>query len=81
MPSVWDMMDRLNIPDCKVTAFPRNCANIFDKSYQQPFERNPPKHFFVPILPFWAPIMYNRNTIENFVLNLDDYANYANNYE
>ena len=32
MPSVWDMMDLLNIPDCKFTAFSTNSANISCKN-------------------------------------------------
>ena len=35
MPSVWDMMDLLNIPDCKVTAFRGNSANFFGIKFQQ----------------------------------------------
>ena len=35
MPSVWDMMDLLNIPDCKVTAFPGNSANFSFKKNEQ----------------------------------------------
>ena len=35
MPSVWDMMDLLNIPDCKVTAFRVNSANFFSIKFQQ----------------------------------------------
>ena len=35
MPSVWDMMDLLNIPDCKVTAFLGKSANFFGTKFQQ----------------------------------------------
>ena len=35
MPSVWDMKDLLNIPDCKVTAFLGNSANFSDIKFQQ----------------------------------------------
>ena len=35
MPSVWDMMDLLNIPDCKVTAFRGKSANFFRTKFQQ----------------------------------------------
>jgi hypothetical protein len=35
MPSAWDMMDLLNIPDCKVTAFRGNSANFFGENYEQ----------------------------------------------
>jgi hypothetical protein len=35
MPSVWDMMDLLNIPGTKVTAFWGNSANFSDGKFQQ----------------------------------------------
>ena len=75
MPSVWDMKDILNIPDCKVTAFRGNSANFSEKVFNSFVNEIPRNVFSSPRGQVDSDFEYNPRTFREFFSNLKKYAN------